>query len=84
MPKDSGRNTKPSRERPKSSPTTSGPEGHDSHGTTFKRVSGPGPNDAGKGAAGAEAINRVEGGLERVPDQSAPEEDAKAEHESED
>jgi hypothetical protein len=32
----------------------------------FKRVSGPGPNDAGKGAAGAEAQERLEGGPERV------------------
>lgn len=33
---------------------------HDTHGTPFERVPGPGPNDQGKGAAGREAIDRVE------------------------
>jgi hypothetical protein len=32
----------------------------DSHGTKIERVPGPGPKDAGKGAAGKEATNRVE------------------------
>jgi hypothetical protein len=41
--------------------TKGAPEGHDGHGTPFKRVPGPGPKDAGKGAAGAEAIERIEG-----------------------
>jgi hypothetical protein len=44
------------------------PEDHDDHGTSFKRVPGPGPKDAGKGAAGADAIDRLEGGLERATD----------------
>jgi hypothetical protein len=43
-------------------------DAHDGHGTPFKRVSGPGPKDGGKGAAGADAIDRVQGGLERVAD----------------
>ncbi|HVY37251.1 MAG TPA: hypothetical protein VHM31_04930 [Polyangia bacterium] len=33
---------------------------HDAHGTPFERVPGPGPNDQGKGAAGREALDRVE------------------------
>jgi hypothetical protein len=33
---------------------------HDSHGTEFERVPGPGPKDAGKGAAGSEAMDRIE------------------------
>ncbi len=33
---------------------------HDNHGTPFERVPGPGPKDQGKGAAGREAIERVE------------------------
>jgi hypothetical protein len=46
-------------------------KGHDSHGHPFKRVSGPGPNDQGKGAAGPEAIERLAGGPERTPSGSA-------------
>lgn len=38
-------------------------DGHD-----FQRVAGPGPNDAGKGAAGREAIDRMAGAPERVPE----------------
>jgi hypothetical protein len=40
----------------------------DSHRTPFQRVSGPGPNDAGKGAAGREVVDRVEGRPEHSPD----------------
>lgn len=32
----------------------------------FQRAPGPGPNDAGKGAVGREALNRIEGGPERT------------------
>jgi hypothetical protein len=56
-------------------PSKGAPAGqdHDGHGTPIRRVPGPGPKDAGKGAAGVDAIERVEGGLERVADQTARE-----------
>jgi hypothetical protein len=40
----------------------------DREGKRVARVPGPGPKDAGKGAAGQEMIDRVEGGPEKVPD----------------
>jgi hypothetical protein len=49
-------------------------EDHDSHGNAFKRVPGPGPNDAGKGAAGREALDRLAGAPERTPDGRSAEE----------
>ncbi len=36
------------------------PMDHDSHGNPIQRVPGPGPNDEGKGAAGNDAIERLE------------------------
>lgn len=71
MPKDKERNTT-------SAPTESSPANdvHDGRGTPFKRVPGPGPNDTGKGAAGTQAIDRLEGGLERVADQEDRQDDA--------
>ena len=36
------------------------PSDRDGHGTKIERVPGPGPNDAGKGAAGKEAKDRLE------------------------
>jgi hypothetical protein len=67
MPNDQRRSTTAAPTTPsKSSP---GADDRDSHGTPFNRVPGPGPKDAGKGAAGADAIDRAEGGLERVQDQ---------------
>jgi hypothetical protein len=33
---------------------------HDSRGTKIERVPGPGPKDAGKGAAGKEAKDRLD------------------------
>lgn len=53
----------PTTERPQSLP---GSGAHDSHGTPFTRVPGPGPKDAGKGAAGKDAVERIEGGFDRV------------------
>ena len=41
-------------------PTQERPLDRDSHGNKIDRVSGPGPNDAGKGAAGKEAKDRLE------------------------
>ena len=41
-------------------PAKPAPTDHDTHGTPFERVPGPGPKDEGKGAAGREAIDRVE------------------------
>jgi hypothetical protein len=41
-------------------PTQGHPMDRDSHGTKIERVPGPGPNDAGKGAAGKEAKDRLE------------------------
>lgn len=58
-----------SRSRP-SNPA--GKSGHDSHGNPFERVPGPGPKDAGRGAAGPAAIDQVEGGPERLPDDAQP------------
>jgi len=36
------------------------PSDRDGHGTKIERVPGPGPKDAGKGAAGKEAKDRLE------------------------
>jgi hypothetical protein len=36
------------------------PVEHDTHGTPFKRVDGPGPDDEGKGAAGEDALKRLD------------------------
>jgi hypothetical protein len=44
----------------KDAPAKPAREDHDSHGTPFERVPGPGPKDQDKGAAGREAIDRVE------------------------
>ena len=41
-------------------------EERDAH--DFQRVAGPGPNDAGKGPAGREAIDRLAGAPERTPE----------------
>jgi hypothetical protein len=38
-----------------------GPADTDSHGTPIRRVPGPGPKDAGKGAAGEDALKRPKG-----------------------
>lgn len=46
--------------RSKDAPDKPAREDHDTHGTPFERVPGPGPNDQGKGAAGREAIDRIE------------------------
>jgi len=46
--------------RSKDAPAKPAPTDHDTHGTPFERVPGPGPKDEGKGAAGREAIDRVE------------------------
>ncbi|HXU61316.1 MAG TPA: glycosyltransferase [Polyangia bacterium] len=46
--------------RSKDEPAKPAPKEHDSHGTPFERVPGPGPNDQGKGAAGREALDRIE------------------------
>jgi len=46
--------------RSKDAPAQPAPKDHDSHGTPFERVPGPGPNDQGKGAAGREALDRIE------------------------
>jgi hypothetical protein len=35
------------------------PVDHDSHGNELKRVPGPGPKDAGKGAAGDDAVEQL-------------------------
>ncbi len=35
------------------------PVGQDTHGNEFKRVPGPGPKDAEKGAAGPDAVEQV-------------------------
>jgi hypothetical protein len=56
--------SKPPRSR--STNVTGTKEERDAH--DFERVPGPGPNDAGKGAAGREAIDRIEGAPERVPE----------------
>ncbi len=42
-----------------SKPSQTNVDDRDSHGHAFKRVSGPGPKDAGKGAAGTEALERL-------------------------
>jgi hypothetical protein len=36
------------------------PDDRDSHGNKIERVPGPGPKDAGKGAAGKEAKDRLD------------------------
>jgi len=46
--------------RSKDEPAKPAPKDHDSHGTPFERVPGPGPNDQGKGAAGRDALDRIE------------------------
>ncbi|MFL5304409.1 MAG: glycosyltransferase [Polyangia bacterium] len=46
--------------RSNEAPAKPAPTDHDSHGTPFERVPGPGPKDQGKGAAGRDAIDRVE------------------------
>ncbi len=46
--------------RSKDAPAKPAQKDHDSHGTPFERVPGPGPNDEGKGAAGREALDRIE------------------------
>jgi len=46
--------------RGKDAPAKPAAKDRDTHGTPFERVPGPGPNDQGKGAAGREAIDRVE------------------------
>jgi hypothetical protein len=74
MPKDQKPDSAPAPS--KTSPASATRDGH---GTPFKRVPGPGPNDVGKGAAGANAIDRVEGGLERVRDQDDRDAEAEAE-----
>jgi hypothetical protein len=47
-------------EKDKASRNQDRPADRDSHGTKIERVPGPGPNDAGKGAAGKEVKDRVE------------------------
>jgi hypothetical protein len=46
--------------RSNQAPDKPAPADTDSHGTPIERVSGPGPNDQGKGAAGREAMDRIE------------------------
>ncbi len=41
-------------------PAKPAPRDHDSHGTPIERVPGPGPKDQGKGAAGRDALDRIE------------------------
>ena len=78
MSKAEERNATP--DRPQSLP---GSDAHDSHGTPFKRVPGPGPKDADKGAAGLDAIERIAGGFEHVEaQQEDQEQDREAEVES--
>jgi len=52
--------------RSESANETETKEKRDAHG--FQRVAGPGPNDAGKGAAGRDAIDRMAGAPERNPE----------------
>ena len=52
--------------RSKSANVTDAKEERDAH--DFQRVAGPGPNDAGKGAAGREATARLAGAPDRVPE----------------
>ena len=46
--------------RGKDEPAKPAREDRDRHGTPFERVPGPGPKDQEKGAAGRDAIDRVE------------------------
>jgi hypothetical protein len=62
---------KPKHKRPSSNDAPTSTD-HDEHGTPIKRTNGPGPKDAGKGAAGAAAIDRVEGRPERAESSSEP------------
>jgi hypothetical protein len=57
---------------------------HDTHGTPMKRTPGPGPKDAGKGAAGKDAQDRVAGGPERTPDSWEEEETRVKENDEDD
>jgi hypothetical protein len=50
----------PAEPRSKDAPARPAPPEQDSHGTPFERVPGPGPKDQGKGAAGREAIERID------------------------
>lgn len=52
--------------RSKTPNVTDTKEERDAHG--FQRVDGPGPNDAGKGAAGREALDRLAGAPEVIPE----------------
>jgi hypothetical protein len=84
MMKNKGRHPIPGAERPTSSASKSGPDEHDSQGTPFKRVPGPGPKDASKGAAGAEAIERVKGGPGGAPDDNSRGNDQESDDDSQD
>ena len=52
--------------RSKSANDTDTKQERDAH--DFQRVAGPGPNAAGKGAAGREATDRLAGAPDRVPE----------------
>jgi hypothetical protein len=47
-------------DRDKSKGSKSTPVDHDTHGNEFIRTPGPGPKDAGKGAQGPDATERIE------------------------
>lgn len=63
--------------------TDDGKKAHDTHGTPFKRAPGPGPKDEGKGAAGKDAQERVEGGPQETPDYWEEREEVKEEDDEE-
>jgi hypothetical protein len=48
------------KEGSKSNKNAEGSSDRDEHGTPIERVPGPGPKDAGKGAMGKEAKDRLE------------------------
>jgi len=64
--------SKPPRTKTTTADETETKEGQAAH--QFQRVDGPGPNDAGKGAAGREALDRLAGAPEVVPDGRAADE----------
>ena len=57
MDKEAGHSGEP---RSKDAPGKPAAKDHDWHGRPFERVSGPGPKDQGRGAAGRQAIKRFE------------------------
>ena len=65
----------PTQSKSKSGPVEGSAEDH-TNPHAFERVPGPGPKDGGKGAAGAEAIERLEGGPKHAPEAAEADDDA--------